>query len=397
VRSSTAASPKRASEPLITYRTSGHSNLDIPVPLDRQSSELRTTSARLGSLPLGGAVHADNTLGLSLVHCPLEPLYDLVFLHGLGGTSHGTWSYERDQRYFWPPWLADDIGLSSCRTFTFGYNAAFASHFSSAGILDFAKDLLFRLKTFSGESRDDGPQIGKLPIAFVAHSMGGLVAKKAYIIGRSDAQYSDIAVQIQAMVFLATPHKGSQYADMLNNILKALPHGSTKQYVTDIAHNSGALQEINEQFRNMCADLHLISFHETRKTVLGAGLKRLLVDKESSILGYPSEHSSSLVADHHGMAKFKSRQDSNYIDVRNALRFIVRDHVTARQDWEQSTVRRRLSSAATVVADAKLVAEASNKLRLEDVLGVADNFEDEFDYFTERTMQGTCQWLADET
>lgn len=44
-------------------------------------------------------------------------------------------------------------------------------------------------------------------------------------------------------------------------------------------------------------------------------------------MGYSTEHSSSLVADHHGMTKFKKKQDSNYIDVRNALRYLVRDFI----------------------------------------------------------------------
>lgn len=71
---------------------------------------------------------------------------------------------------------------------------------------------------------------------------------QAYVIGKSDAQHSQILLQIRSIVFLATPHKGSQYADMLNNILKALPHSSSKQHVTDIAQDSGALQEITEIF-----------------------------------------------------------------------------------------------------------------------------------------------------
>jgi hypothetical protein len=157
-----AINPKRASEPLISYHTSTGSVSDPAVHIGRQGSELRVLASRIDRPISPNAASTDNPLGLTLVHCPPNPLFDLIFVHGLGGTSKGTWSYERDQRHFWPPWLADDIGLSACRTFTFGYNAAFAAQYSSAGILDFAKDLLFRMKTFSGESRDDGPQIGKV-------------------------------------------------------------------------------------------------------------------------------------------------------------------------------------------------------------------------------------------
>lgn len=159
--------PKRASEPLISYHASTRSVSDSAVHFGHQGSELRELASRIDRSVSPNVASTENPLGLTLVHCPPNPLFDLIFVHGLGGTSKGTWSYERDQRHFWLPWLADDISLSACRTLTFGYNAAFAAQYSSAGILDFAKDLLFRMKTFSGESRDDGPQIGKVREAAV--------------------------------------------------------------------------------------------------------------------------------------------------------------------------------------------------------------------------------------
>lgn len=52
--------------------------------------------------------------------------------------------------------------------------------------------------------------------------------------------------------------------------------GSAKAYVAELEKNSGALQDINEQFRHICADLDLVSFYETLKTSLGAGIKRMV-------------------------------------------------------------------------------------------------------------------------
>ncbi len=78
------------------------------------------------------------------------------------------------------------------------------------------------------------------------------------------------------MVFLATPHRGSSFAAMLNNILKATPGGSTKNYVAELEKQSGSLQDLNEQFRNMCGSLELVSFHETLKTNVGAGIKKMV-------------------------------------------------------------------------------------------------------------------------
>jgi hypothetical protein len=94
------------------------------------------------------------------------------------------------------------------------------------------------------------------------------------------------------MVFLATPHKGSQYAKMLNNILKATPNASAKVYVADLARNSSTLQDINEQFRHLCGELELISFHETKKTNIGAGFKRIVSEHHDV---YPHSNHGSLL------------------------------------------------------------------------------------------------------
>jgi len=49
-----------------------------------------------------------------------------------------------------------------------------------------------------------------------------------------------------------------------------------------------------------------------------------VVERESAILGYPTEMSAPLNADHHGVAKFVDREDGNYRDVRNVLRMFIR-------------------------------------------------------------------------
>lgn len=157
-----AINPKRASGALISYHNPTRSVSDPAVQIDRQGSKLRVLASRFDHPISPNAASTDNPLGLTLAHCPPNPVFDLIFAHGLGGTSKATWSHERDQRQFWPPWLADHIGLCACRKFTFEYNVAFGAQYSSARVADFAKDLRFRMKVFSGEPRDDGPQIGKV-------------------------------------------------------------------------------------------------------------------------------------------------------------------------------------------------------------------------------------------
>ena len=216
-----------------------------------------------------------DSLGLHLVCENAQPIADVIFVHGLGGTCRKTWSWNRDINNFWPPWLADEDGPSAYRIFTFGYNSHFKGAGTNLNIIDFAKDLLFQMSTYWSGSREQGTPIGARRIVFVAHSMGGLVVKKAYILGKHDSEYTDMVSQVYGIVFLATPHRGSQYAKILNNILSTAPLGAPpKAYVADLDAHATAIQDINEQFRSSCQDLALMSFFETHK--IGFGVKFLV-------------------------------------------------------------------------------------------------------------------------
>lgn len=64
-------------------------------------------------------------LGLNLIYSTPEPDADIIFVHGLGGGSYKTWSWEHNPENFWPIWLSTEPELSNTRIFTFGYNADF--------------------------------------------------------------------------------------------------------------------------------------------------------------------------------------------------------------------------------------------------------------------------------
>ena len=180
-----------------------------------------------------------------------------------------TWSWKRDVSYFWPVWLTEEQGLSKFRIFSFGYNSNFKGAGTNLNTIDFAKDLLYSMLTFSG-GMDEGMPIGSKPIIFVAHSMGGLVVKKAHVLGKHDKQYSTLIAQVFGIVFLATPHRGARYAKILNNILSTCPLGAPpKAYIAELDIHSSSLQDINEQFRVGCESLELASFFETQKTSFG--------------------------------------------------------------------------------------------------------------------------------
>ena len=109
--------------------------------------------------------HAD-PLGLTVLYEPDDgaPIVDIIFVHGLGGTSQKTWCRNRDTEYFWPRrWLPLEPGFEHARILSFGYNA----HFASTGrenvlnIADFAKDLLFGMKYGLNEESQE-LEVGKV-------------------------------------------------------------------------------------------------------------------------------------------------------------------------------------------------------------------------------------------
>lgn len=86
------------------------------------------------------------------------------------------------------------------------------------------------------------------------------------------------------MFFLATPHRGSESAKLLNNILRASAVLSPKQYISDIDKNSPVLTAINDEFRQCPDRLRLWSFYETIKTKVGMNTI-MIVERDSATTG----------------------------------------------------------------------------------------------------------------
>lgn len=308
---------RKSTDPEFLRRDSVASNLsDVPGPLlglspSPQAQRKRSQDRR------------NDPLGITVLHEPDIPrTIDVLFIHGLGGTSLRSWCKGRDPELLWPKlWLPHEPGLSSARILTFGYNAHFGSTkgSSSQTIGDFATDLLFRMKYGDAEIES----LGDAPIIVVAHSMGGLVFKRAFIQGSLNEEYQGITQNIKAVLFLATPHRGTDLAETLNRILSSSIFGhSSKDYLAELTRNSVTIDELNESFRHHASKLRLFSFYETMVTPVGPR-NIMILDKSSSLLGYPNETAQPLNANHHDVCKFTDMEDPNYISVRGALRSVA--------------------------------------------------------------------------
>jgi WD40 repeat protein/pimeloyl-ACP methyl ester carboxylesterase len=311
-------------------------------------------------------------LGLTLLFQPSEPLIDFIFVHGLGGGSRKTWAFSKEPLHYWPQqWLPRDPSFKNVRIHTFGYASKWAEIKSSAlNVHDFAKSLVAAIQ--------DSPHMGigqRTPIVLIGHSMGGLVIKKAYMIAREDPLYNALGERFHTMIFLATPHRGSGLARVLDYSLKSvlMPYGS-KAYVDDLKGGSIMLQLINDGFRHVSGNLQLRSFYEVVETQIGPA-SSLIVSRESAVLGYPNEHNALINANHRGICKFHSPSDANYLILRNALASITKDILSDiyHQKREEQQKQLRL---------------------LERYLGVQEISEDDLAAYEERQIEGSCEWLT---
>lgn len=113
--------------------------------------------------------------------------------------------------------------------------------------------------------------LGKRPIVWITHSMGGLIAKnilcKAF--ASTDPNIRQICTNTKALVFYSTPHMGSSLAT-LNQASQLVLWPSIE--VNNLRENSPLLLNLHENFLNLLRDvpIKIISFVETRKTVFTA-------------------------------------------------------------------------------------------------------------------------------
>ena len=95
------------------------------------------------------------------------------------------------------------------------------------------------------------------------------VRYQAYLRGLNDNSYDNIIPQVRAVVFLSTPHRGSELANTLDKILSiSLTSHTRKAYIQELARTSATIEDLNEDFRHHAKNLQIYSFYELRSTAI---------------------------------------------------------------------------------------------------------------------------------
>lgn len=235
---------------------------------------------------------------------------DVIFIHGLTGDALDTWTNE--DKDFWPNWLISDFPDVS--VYTMGYPASMFEKWAKKEM-----DIFERAASTLDYMTSNG--IGEKPIAFITHSLGGILAK--VILRKScDTEEDDwkaVAKNTKLVVFLGTPHTGSSLASAFKVFV---PHFASK-HVDLLTNKTGILSDIGEHYKtfaNKNITLKTASYYEKYKTKKIA----IVVPRDSSNPGVQGCTPVATDKDHTNICKPNDKHDPIYAGihrhVKNALK-----------------------------------------------------------------------------
>jgi pimeloyl-ACP methyl ester carboxylesterase len=230
---------------------------------------------------------------------------DIVFVHGLGGDAVSTWHPAGQSDSFWPQWLVDD--LPQARVWALGYPAASTNWLAGAsgmGVLERSRNILQYLTVVG---------LGKRPLIFVAHSLGGLMVKQLLRTASSmnNKDWSVLSSNVKGIVFLATPNTGSSLASLATAIAYIF---RPSQATLDLPADSKYLQDLGDWFRQNAGPpgLRVEAYYESDPVKGNA----LVVDASSANPGVTGCIPVAVDGDHFSMCKPSGRESLVYLAVR---------------------------------------------------------------------------------
>jgi protein SERAC1 len=256
---------------------------------------------------------------------------DVIFVHGLMGHPIKTWhSQELDNQECWPYWLAQsepNLGIWS-----YGYNAPLWRTEAQA-LFDLGNTLLTELTPYNIGQQER-------PVIFITHSLGGLVVKKMLEFATryaNQARVKAVVDQTRGIVFLATPHLGS---DLVNDTLLKIARRVTGDNINanELQSHAALLRDLNNWYQqNVCEPINAEftanirrlkiatrSYYETEKTeILGFAKKDFVVHPDSADPGIPDSLCTGVVgADHISIAK-PPKNGTLFINVQQFIQDIL--------------------------------------------------------------------------
>lgn len=265
--------------------------------IKNQDKKMRKIETKIGEV-----YQAVDGMSLMLNDFPEEDaLLDIVFIHGINSSASEAW-LNAETKYYWPFELANQ--LKSVNVWTVDYKSSRSKRKSdSPSIREISKEI---------KSKFDITGIGKKrKTIFVCHSMGGIIFKSIMQIcdNSNKGEYEKCFLHnIKGVLFYATPHTGSKWANLatdglFNPIYKpTITTSGLKEY-------DDFLMTLKDFYvaRSLELNIKTAGFYEKVATSIG-----LIVDQSSADHGIPTMENYPLREDHFGIARPQRKESEQY-------------------------------------------------------------------------------------
>ncbi|RFU29824.1 hypothetical protein B7463_g6499, partial [Scytalidium lignicola] len=377
--------------------------------------------------------------GLSVLHDGDNAIVDIILVHGLQGHPRRTWTCEKasnelqdstessvghrkglrkfllsrhrprqkdisnnfSKEVFWPLDLLPEDCPNS-RILTWGYDSKVSNFFAGAAnksnVTAHARNLLQALKNRRRNC------LGR-SIIFIAHSLGGIIVKDVFRRAESDTDSAliDIYNSTVGIIFLGTPHRGSnkaRYAEVLRKVVSAAGFDTATQNIKALHIDSTELEIIHELFMKlyMRPDRHftIITFHEA-KGIAGLGyltMNERIVEPFSSTITN-TEQIQTINADHMAMCRFASRLDEGYQQILGEIQTFISEIQKKQELSTPKNLKGRPSSFVTTSSLAYSLNETERKCVA--LLTQKTSNVTEYKAGLPGRVDGTCKWILSNT
>ncbi|KAF5719547.1 hypothetical protein FMUND_4650 [Fusarium mundagurra] len=297
-----------------------------------------TSSPGIGSiLATSSPTRQGPSEGIITLHDDPSAVADICFVHGLMGDRVGTWTAEGESEP-WPKTLLPPL-LGKVRILAYGYNGDVPSNLQRTDQSPAdraANNLLIDLTM----ARIAGNASSR-PLILVAHSLGGIICKRAVLMSRDNvnSHLQGVYMSLRAIMFIGTPHKGLQlsgWASILTSLLgiSAIP----KDYHLSDLDSSSMLPEVTqERFKALIEDqrdreIPIVTQSFFEETL--AGKIGLTISKESATL--PGDEPIPINASHRDMVRFNSVHDAGYQKIATVLQLWISEFDDIRNTQPQN-------------------------------------------------------------
>ncbi len=300
----------------------------------------------------------------------------VVFIHGVNGHNERSWLSSGKPKEFWPDWLNEDV--PNVAIWSVGFPAEATRWQFKGGAMALPDRAANVLDSILSE-----PGLAGAPIIFVGYSLGGLVIKEtmraADTASKTNARAATFLSQVRRIVFLGTPHSGSDTASIVNVLSRVI---RPRESVRGLSRNDPHLRDLNVWFRahfeteklegivlreDKPMGLFFIVKPDSADPGLPSSVPVVPVDEDHSTIRFPRDRSAhvyrtikAFVAQPFPVVAPRNSANDGVLSVRTSIEDVRADLQNVADDTR--TIRAMANLAASAQENPLVTAEAERRL-----------------------------------